>query len=268
MKYFRPITIDDYFTIYKDIENQDFTLFAGGTDLIPRYESGQMLPKAIIDLKKLPDFTGIKKNGNSIEIGAGTTIEDIKNNDLIKKHFNALFQSTIDFSSVQIRNRATIGGNICNASPAGDTLPALYAFNAKLLFRNKNGDRTVSIDEFILGPGNTAIKKGEILQAVILPLFSTKSIFYKLGLREAMAISVINFAIVYDKNELTIAVGAVAPTIIKFAGLGKYNIDQILDKIDRTISPIDDIRATAQYRRKALRNMLKFELSKIVKNNV
>jgi len=83
-----------------------------------------------------------------------------------------------------------------------------------------------------------------------------------------MAISVINYAIVYDKNELTIAIGAVAPTIIKLTGLEKYNIDQILDKIDRSISPIDDIRATAQYRRKALHNLLRFELSKIVKHNV
>lgn len=268
MKYYRPNSIDDYFTIFKGIENQDFTLYAGGTDLIPCYESGQKLPKSIIDLKKLPDFTGIKKIGGNIEIGAGTTIEEIKNNDLIKKHFNALFQSTIDFGSVQIRNRATLGGNICNASPAGDTLPALYAFNAKLSLSNKNGNRIVPIDEFILGPGKTAIANGEILQAVILPLAYSKSIFYKLGLREAMAISVINFAIVYDNNELTIAIGAVAPTIIKLTGLKKYAVDQILDKIDSAIAPIDDIRATAQYRCKALQNMLRFELSKIVKNNV
>ena len=83
-----------------------------------------------------------------------------------------------------------------------------------------------------------------------------------------MAISVINFAIVYDKNELTIALGAVAPTIIKLTGMKKYSVDQILDKIDNAILPIDDIRATAKYRRKALQNMLRFELSKIVNNNV
>ncbi|MEE9119513.1 MAG: xanthine dehydrogenase family protein subunit M [Calditrichia bacterium] len=268
MKYYRPNSIDDYFTIFKGIENQDFTLFAGGTDLICRYERGHKLPETIIDLKKLPDFAGIKKVGDNIEIGAGTTIEELKNNDLVKTHFNALFQSTTDFGSVQIRNRATIGGNICNASPAGDTLPALYAFNAKLLLRNKNGDRTVPIDEFVLGPGKTAIKKGEILQAVILPLSNSNSTFYKLGLREAMAISVVNFAIVYEQNQLTAALGAVAPTIIKLTGLENNSIDQILEKIDSTISPIDDIRATAQYRRIVLQNMLRFELSKIVKNNV
>ena len=265
MKYFRPNTINNYFAISEDIGKQYFTLFAGGTDLIPRYERGQKLPEVIIDLKKLPDFTGIKKVRDNIEIGAGTTIEELKSNDLIKTHFNALFQSTTEFGSVQIRNRATIGGNICNASPAGDTLPALYAFGAKLLLCNKNGKRTIPIDEFILGPGKTVIEKCEILLAVTLPQSSAKTLFYKLGLRKAMAISVINFAIVYDENELTIAIGAVAPTIIKLTGLENNSIDQILKKSANVISPIDDIRATEQYRRKVLQNMLRFELSKIIK---
>ena len=261
MKYFRPKTVDEYYSI----SEQDFTLFAGGTDLIPRYERGHKLPDAIIDLKKLPDFIGIKKVGNDIEIGAGTTIEEVKNNDLIKKHFNALWQATTEFGSVQIRNRATIGGNICNASPAGDTLPTLYAFNAKLLLRNKTGERTISINEFILGPGETTLGTNEILHAIMLPLSSSNSIFYKLGLREAMAISVVNFAIVYDESDLTIALGAVAPTIIKLSGLEKFSTNQILKKVDNAISPIDDIRATALYRRKVLQNMLRFELSKITK---
>ena len=261
MKYYRPKTFDD---LYSKSE-QDLTLFAGGTDLMPRYEQGQKLPGVIIDLKKLPGFSGIKKVGDNIKIGAGTTIEDLKNNDIIKNHFNALWDATTEFGSVQIRNRATIGGNICNASPAGDTLPALYAFGAKLIFRNKNGERTISIDEFITGPGKTALKDEEILESVILPLTSSNSMFYKLGLREAMAISVINFAIVYDENKLTIALGAVAPTIIKLTGLDKYSIDQILKKVDNAIYPIDDLRATALYRRKVLQNMLRFELSKIIK---
>lgn len=264
MKYYRPTTFAEFYSI----SEQKFTLFAGGTDLIPRYERGKILPEAIIDLKKLTDISGIRKVGNHIEIGAGTTIEEIKNSNLIKKHLNAFWQATTEFGSVQIRNRATIGGNICNASPAGDTIPALYAFGAKLLLHHKNDERTISIDEFILNPGKTAIDIGEILKTIILPLSSSKSIFYKLGLREAMAISVINFAVVYGKNELTIAVGAVAPTIIKLTGLEKLSLDQILEKVDSAISPIDDIRATAQYRRKVLQNILRFELAKIAKNNV
>lgn len=261
MKYFNPKTFDEYFAIPEKV----CTLFAGGTDLMPRFEQGETLPETIIDIKKLPNFIGIEKIDENIVLGAGTTIEEIKNNELIKKYSNALWQATTEFGSVQIRNRATIGGNICNASPSGDTLPALYAFGAKLLLRNKNGERTIPIDEFIVGPGKTSLEKGEILLAVILPQISSKSIFYKLGLREAMAISVVNFAIVYDENELTIATGAVAPTIIKLSGLEKLSIDEILKIIDNAISPIDDIRATATYRRKALQNMLRFELSKIIK---
>jgi CO/xanthine dehydrogenase FAD-binding subunit len=261
LKYSRPKTFEEYYSI----SEQGFTLLAGGTDLIPRYERGQKLPNTIIDLKKLPDFIGINKVGDNIAIGAGTTIEEIKNSNLIRKHFNALWLTTTEFGSIQIRNRATIGGNICNASPAGDTLPALYAFNAKLLLRNKHGERTVPIDEFLLGPGKTVIRAEEILHAVMIPLSSSNSMFYKLGLREAMAISVINFAIVYGKNELTIALGAIAPTIIKLTGLKELNIDQILEKVDSSISPVDDIRATANYRRRALQNMLRFELSKIIK---
>ncbi|MCJ7801858.1 MAG: FAD binding domain-containing protein, partial [Candidatus Marinimicrobia bacterium] len=144
-------------------------------------------------------------------------------------------------------------------------LPALYAFDAKLLLRNKNGKRIIPIDDFLLSPGTTTIKDNEVLLAIILPLSLSNSTFYKLGLRKAMAISVINFAIVYNHDELIIAAGAVAPTIIKLSGLKGLNIDQILEKVDNAISPIDDIRATSNYRRKALQNMLRFELSKIIK---
>ena len=227
MKYFRPTTFNEYCSVSK----QNHTLLAGGTDLIPRYEQGKQLPKTIVDLKKLPNLNKIKFVSINLEIGAATTIEEIKNNDLIKKQFPALQQATIDFGSVQIRNRATIGGNICNASPAGDLLPALYAFEANLLLRNKDGNRLAKIEDFILSPGKTAIQENEILEKIIIPESYSKSVFRKLGLREAMAISVVNFAIIYEDNKLTIAVGAVAPTILIFKGLSKLSIEQILNKI-------------------------------------
>jgi len=260
MRYFRPKTVDEFFKY----QNTDCTVLAGGTDLIPRFERGKQLPSNIIDFKNIPDFIGINKVGISLEIGAATTIEDIKNNEIIKKQYTALHQSTVDFGSVQIRNRATIGGNICNASPAGDTLPSLYTLDAKLLLRNNSGNRLVNIEDFILGPGKTDLQNCEILEKVLIPESYSNSIFYKLGLREAMAISVINFAIVHEDNKLTIAVGAVAPTIIKFVGFRNLSIEQIILKIDKAISPIDDIRATADYRRKVLKNMLSYELSKIM----
>ena len=179
MKYYRPKTFDEYFAIGKP----NSTLLAGGTDLIPRYEQGISLPSTIIDVKHLPKISGIWFKGISLEIGASTTIEEIKNNELIKNQFPALHQSTIDFGSVQIRNRATIGGNICNASPSGDTLPALYAYDAQLLLRNRNGNRVISIKDFILNPGKTVIKNDEVLQTILIPESYSKAIFKKLGLR-------------------------------------------------------------------------------------
>ena len=263
MKYFRPNSLDEYYKI----SAKGSTLFAGGTDLIPLFEREHNIPNSIIDLKKLPNFSGVELVDNYIVIGAGTTIEEIKNCDLIKKNLNALAQACTDFGSVQIRNRATIGGNICNASPSGDTLAPLYAFNAKLNLRSKNATRTIPIYEFIIGPGKTILKKGEFLESISIPISESRSIFYKLGLRAAMAIAVVNFTIVYSNTKLIIAVGAVAPTILKFSGLENLSINDILLKIDHIISPIDDIRATARYRRHALQNTLRYELNKI-KNNV
>lgn len=259
MQYFRPNSFAEYFEI-----DDKHTLLAGGTDLIPRYERGQSLPESMVDLKKIPEMQSINDVGNNIEIGALTTVEEIQKNDLIQNKFKALQQSTIDFGSVQIRNRATIGGNICNASPAGDTLPPLYALNAQVHLRSNNDDRTLDINDFIIGPGNTVLKDNEILQKIIIPKTDSESLFYKLGLRQAMAISVINFAIVHDLDQLTITVGAVAPTILKFSKLGNLSVEDVISKIDSTITPIDDIRGTANYRRKVLKNMLAYELSKIM----
>ena len=105
---------------------------------------------------------------------------------------------------------------------------------------------------------------GEILKKIIIPEPYSKSIFYKLGLRQAMAISVINFAIAYEDNKVTIAVGAVAPTVLKFEFKGQLSVEKIVQEIEQGISPIDDIRATAEYRRKVLKNMLSYELAKIL----
>jgi CO/xanthine dehydrogenase FAD-binding subunit len=259
MNYYRPNSIEEYFVI-----DDKHTLLAGGTDLIPSYERGQTLPELLVDLKSIPELHGINEYEHHIEIGSSATIEEIQKNEIIANQFKALKQSTLDFGSVQIRNRATIGGNICNASPAGDTLPPLYALDTKVSLRTKNDERVLNIEEFILGPGKTDLKDGEILQKIIIHKNNSDSLFYKLGLRAAMAISVINFAIVYNPSQLTIAVGAVAPTILKFSSLEGMSTDNIINKIDRKISPIDDIRGTANYRRKVIKNMLSYELSKII----
>ncbi|NQT97580.1 MAG: xanthine dehydrogenase family protein subunit M [Candidatus Marinimicrobia bacterium] len=277
MKYYRPVSEPELLDLLGTLDQSNYTLLAGGTDLMPRFESGMELPLHLVDLKGIDCFSGINDRGDNIEIGSLTTIDALRKSDLIHQSFQALWQATDQFAATQIRNRATIGGNICNASPAGDTLPPLYAYQAQVRIIGPAGERQVPIADFISGPGKTALNPSEILFSVILPKAAGFSTFYKLGLRQAMAVSVINFAVVavVDRekkvfNKLTIAAGSVAPTVKylnKLAGALQNNgngIDGIIDLVDQDISPIDDIRATAAYRRKALKNILAFTLKELV----
>ena len=275
MKYFRPENQTQLFDLLSEFPPAQRTLLAGGTDLMSRYENGLSLPENLIDLKKLSDFMGITETDTEVEIGALTSIESLKKSSLIHDLFHALWQATSQFAGVQIRHRATLGGNICNASPAGDTLPALYTHEARLRLISYDGQRELAIGDFITGPGTTALQDSEILQAVILPKNSGFSTFYKLGLRQAMAISAVNFAAVGTINshgfsQLKIAAGAVAPTVKylnHFAEAAQNNsntIDDIIDLVEHDISPIDDIRASANYRRRALKNLLIFTLTEML----
>lgn len=274
MKYYSPSTIAEYFDIIQTFKDCQFTLLSGGTDLVPRYENNQPLPLHLIDIKKLEGLKGIVERDNEIEIGSLTSIEDLKKSRVIQKYFTALWMAATEFAGVQIRHRATIGGNICNASPAGDTLPPLYAFNAKLKVISQHSQRLVPISKFITGPGEVDLKSGEILQSVILHKQPYKSTFYKLGLRSAMAIAVVNFSVVYKLNGrtfsyLTVTTGAVAPTIVYLKTLTDaiVNNTKVLggnfEQVNQDIAPITDIRATSTYRQKVLINTLRYTLNSI-----
>lgn len=244
------------------------TLLAGGTDLMPRYERGTPLPDHLIDLKKLPDLHHILVRDESIQIGALTTIQSLAENKLIREEFNALHLAAHDFAGAQIRHRGTLGGNIVNASPAGDLLPGLYAFEAILTLLGPAGERQLAIHEFILGPGKTALQPGEILVSITLKRASYESTFQKIGLRRSMAISVVNLAFVYAKSgerfeHLRIACGAVAPTVVTLDKLTSTILDKTSTPhdwpllIEADIAPIDDIRATASYRKQVVINLVK-----------
>ena len=277
MKYLRPENIDELVRVMADIEEAEVTLLAGGTDLMPRYEGGLELPGVIIDIKRIDGLTGIKLTDENIEIGASTTVEEIRNHTALR-NCRALVSASQDFAGKQIRNRATIGGNICNASPAGDLLPALYVFEAVLTLVNAEGERKVKISDFIKGPGKIGLQKDEIVKSISIARNRRLSYFYKLGLRDSMAISVVSFAMEYKYNDnefnyLKIAAGAVAPTVVllnQFTGsivAEKSGIREKLALIDEDISPIDDIRATAKYRRTVLKNVIGYTLEAIAGGN-
>jgi CO/xanthine dehydrogenase FAD-binding subunit len=270
MIYKAPVSFSELKQVFQDYSQVECGILAGGTDLMTRWEQDKgLMPDVLIDIKKIDKLFGIRESEDEIIMGALTTIQDIKKSKLIYNEFSSLSEAARQFAGVQIRHRATIGGNICNASPAGDLLPGLYAHKADLHLLGPKGSRSLPISDFIVGPGKTVIESEEIVSEIHLPRKGEKSLFYKLGLRRSMAIAVVNFAIVYDKNSnssftsLNIAAGAVAPTIVYLksftnAAISGASLDEAVQLVDKDISPINDIRATADYRRTALKNVLKY----------
>ena len=268
MKFYQPTSIREFIELSSSLSDQFTSLLAGGTDLLPRYERGQAMPGHLIDLKKLSDLYHVNIKDELIQIGALTSIQGIQENPLIQAEFTSLHMASIDFAGAQIRHRGTIGGNIVNASPAGDLLPSLYAFDAFLTLVGPEGERQLPIHEFILGPGKTTLKQSEILVSISLKRSEYKSTFQKVGLRQSMAISVANLAIVYSGKQgafdyLKIACGAVAPTVVTLDKLTSTVLDNTSKPedwpllIEADISPIDDIRATAKYRKQVVINLVK-----------
>mgnify|MGYP002725473553 CR=1 FL=1 len=273
MIYYAPTTLKEFNKYCQAHDN--ISILAGGTDILPRWQSDSSIkPKVLVDIKKMNELNSIQYSDKEIIIGALTTIQELKIDPIIQQEFSALSQSAREFAGVQIRHRATIGGNICNASPAGDLIPSLYVYNAVIEIAGSKGKKRISIQKFITGVGQTALKKDEIVINIILPKSNEKSIFYKLGLRQSMAISVINFAIAYELDgngrwkSLKIAAGSVAPTVASLTTFANAlcdgnNVDESIQLVDNDISPIDDIRASSNYRRSVLKNVLKFTIKEI-----
>lgn len=274
MKYYRPESLEELFAVLTGLRQSDYRILAGGTDLIPFYQQ-QALPAVMIDIKKLGKLTGISITPEQVEIGALTTVAELEEHALVRSEYQALWQAAGEFGGVQIRNRATLGGNICNASPAGDLLPPLAAFQARCRLVSRDSSRELPLERFLTGPKQTALKSGELLQSVILPRKPGQSRFFKLGLRQSMAIAVVNYTLVYRVAEarftaLTVAAGAVAPTVVylrAFAGALLSEGEALttaLELVDADIAPVTDIRGSAAYRRQVLKNLLSNDCREIL----
>ncbi len=272
MKYYRPESLASYWDLRQALTGKPFLLLAGGTDLVPRFERGVAMPDHLVDLKHISELQFIRVSNEHIDIGALCTIQQIHDHKTIESEFRALHLAAHEFAGPQIRHRGTLGGNICNASPAGDLLPALYAFDAQVLLVSEEGERQLPIQEFITGPGQSQLKAGELLLGLRLNRKGFASHFEKVGLRQSMAISVVNIAVVFNADApsftyLNIAAGSVAPTVVMLEAFSSAFLNQPealqdqLDLIDKDIAPIDDIRATARYRRRVLKNLIQHFLN-------
>ncbi len=262
------------------------TILAGGTDLMPQSKTARArFQPVLMNIRRIAELRGIDAADGGVRFGALTTMTELLDSAMVKTRFNALWQAADHFASNQLRNAATIGGNICNASPAGDTLVPLLVFNARVVLASEaNGavtTRTLPLAEFFVGPGRTQRRPTELLTAVDVPLppDGFVSEFYKFGSRPALDIATIAIGLGAVRNgdrlaDVRIAFGAVAPTPIRApkteAALdGKplpAAIDAALAAAEADIHPISDIRASAWYRRELVRNILQRMLDHVGKH--
>lgn len=275
----RPVSLEEALALRN---REATTVFAGGSDLMVRYRqwSGVVpdFPGTVLFIGHLPEIRRIGREKDIWKIGAACTIAQILEDRGIPDHIKL---PLLSMASPSMRNVATLGGNICNASPAGDTLPMLYALDAKLTLRSMDNTRTVAIADFITGPGKNILAADEILTEITIPPGDWPRAYYKkAGARKANSISKVTFYAVARFHgdriaDIRMAIGAAAPTVVRnreaealLHNRDKSRVPALLETVTdhyaASLRPIDDLRSTEKYRRKtALRIMEHFLLREL-----
>ena len=241
-------------------------VLAGGTDLLVRMKSGAVDPDLIVDIKRIDATQSIKKASNgSFKVGAGVSGAQLGKNKALKKAWPGVVEATNLIGSDQIQGRATMAGNLCNASPAADSVPAMVAAGAKANVVGPSGRRTVAVEKIPTGPGKTSLKKGEIIESISLPKKQPKSgdAYLRFIPRTEMDIAVVSAGInltIDGKGVIKkarVALGAVAPTVLLVEDAAKAIIGSKLDEealaalaaaCEAACKPIDDMRGTIEFR--------------------
>ncbi|WP_028321082.1 FAD binding domain-containing protein [Desulfatiglans anilini] len=255
------------------LEAPSWALLAGGTDLLVKMRAGRSDPAAFICLERIAELRGVREGETDLWIGACTSHAELICHPLVERHLPVLHQALRTLGSPLIRRMGTLGGNICTASPAGDTLPPLYVLDAVLELRSQSGMRRVPIGEFITGPGRTGLEQGEILAGVRVEKPGGRQVhhFEKVGQRKAMAIGVASMAALLRLSvdgeifSARFAWGSVGPTVMTCAPAeallaGKRPSRGVFEQAAAVamaaVAPIDDVRASAEYRRRVSGNLL------------
>ncbi|MEO8510850.1 MAG: xanthine dehydrogenase family protein subunit M [Chloroflexota bacterium] len=258
-----PTSLDEAYALLAD--GAPWRPMAGGTDLLVQItgELGEP-PDRVLDLWRLDDLRGIEREGGAMLLGALTTYSDLRASRLVAAVLPALAEAAATIGAAQIQNRGTIGGNIANASPAGDTLPLLLATDAEIVLGGPRGERTVAASDFFTAYRRTARAEDELVLRVRIPLPGGRAVrFRKVGTRRAQAISKVVMALAWRADagtwrDVRVAIGSVAATPVRAPATeaALEGMDASADVADRAsaalgaeIHPIDDVRSTADYRR-------------------
>jgi CO/xanthine dehydrogenase FAD-binding subunit len=245
------------------LDKQPVTILAGATDILPRINEGSLVPSRLVYIGRA-GLEGIRPEPGRIVIGAATRLAEILESREVAAHAPLLARAIGDMAGVSIRNIATIGGNLCNASPAADTAVPLLALGAKLVALSKNGKRIIPLDEFFIGPGKTSLTAREVLAEIVIDSEPHGGAFLKIGQRKAETLAVISAAakvVVENRvcSRALIAMGSVAPRPVRCYEAERLLTGQrVSGELCRRAAaaaggyadPIDDGRATAWYRRR------------------
>jgi carbon-monoxide dehydrogenase medium subunit len=270
--YYRPESFDEAFELLAMPDKAVFPM-AGATDLIPMTRDGNWQPDMVVDVKALPGLHTLEAveqepcetpgSEKCLYVGAAVRMNDLVRSELVHRSWGLLAQGAASMGNEQVRNRATIGGNLCTASPAADTAPALLALEALALIRGPEGERCVPITNFFQGPRKTVLKKGELLVGLLVPPHppGAAATYIKLSRRKAADLSIVGIAcLAYPHNggyRWRMAMGAVAPTPVRVpeaeailnAGHSPADIERATRCAFDECCPIDDVRSSAEYRR-------------------
>lgn len=259
--YYKPRSLDEALEFQQQIPGALF--IAGGTDMMVKIKDGELHPPALISLRSIPELIGVTE-GDVTRIGAMTTISELIEHPLLHQSYPVLVEAAGRLGGPQIRNVATIGGNLCNCSPCADTATPLLVLDAKVRISGKRGSREIPIDEFFKGPGESCLASGEILTDILLdhPRKDARATFLKKGrVRMDLAVASVAVLLEMDGNRCSrarLAAGSVAPIPLRLSkvevllegnAISKEILDQAQNIAAEIVSPITDIRTTEAYRR-------------------
>ena len=268
---FLPRALQELWQILED--EPQASLYAGGTDLLVKMRSGLVQPRQLVCLEGIGDLKRVEDRGEEVFIGPCMTFTELLRNRLMRNHFPVLIKGLEVLGSPPIRNMGTIGGNIVTASPAGDTLPPLYVLGAEIELRKRDSSRRLPLKDFIKGPGQTLLDSGEVLTALFMRKRTNWNLHHyeKVGQRKALAIAIVSLAAVISLSddgtvkEARLAWGSVAPTVVlsteveaMLVGnrLSRQVLEEAAQVVRESVKPIDDIRASSNYRRQVAGNLL------------
>ncbi len=273
-EYLSPSSLPEVFELLERYGTRA-KLVAGGTDLIVQMKEKRIAPEVMINLLGVPELRGMEWSDVGIRIGATVKLSALESSSTLQGEWKILASAAHGIGSPQVRNRGTIGGNLCNASPAADTAPSLLVMEATVTLAGKNGERKIPLESFFTGPGHTVLRGDEILKEMAIPTTPQHSFgaYLKLGRRKSMDLALVSVAVLLtlspDKGtceRARIALGSVAPTPMRARETekmleGKRPDENLIQEAaqcaEKECCPISDVRSTATYRKEMIKVLVR-----------